>query len=541
METIEHVGLLFVHGIGEQKRFEHLQNTIKELTAHLGDVRFTIDLNVKSAGERAPDDVSFDRADAPIRFTVVTANNVIVFHCHEVWWSDLGIGGGLTAQLRFWIWALGQWYAKVYDRPATRSGQQLFVVPKLPENGGRIWTRLMLLWSSLIAVWSLLSWSILKRLLALVNSNFSFGSTVFRFLGDVKLYEGRGRLGEGPMSDPGLPPRVSLRRRMVREMVAMPVRGYDRWYILAHSLGTILAYNALMEPDHCLPNYLTEQQWTRVERALRGAPVSKGDVNDMWPRRPVWLEDADAIDRQKLFTHLAGVLTYGSPLELFARIWPSIVLINKAPQPFPAHMEWVNVYDPIMDPITAKPRSHQSSAPNGSSWRAPIDVSYRASSIFAIAHTRYLSKTGRLGPAVIDWITRATAFSVPKHPNFHRVAGAERIAWAALQILIVAGLMLLGASLALKLSWTAITGLLAKAEVWLDWSVLSAIRSGYQGLTTLAAIAFNALPDGLEQSLRILWTSLSAILPAVLVGLVIVTMCGLRRYAYEKKLDVDPS
>jgi hypothetical protein len=31
MATVERVGLLFVHGIGEQKRFEHLTSSVRQL------------------------------------------------------------------------------------------------------------------------------------------------------------------------------------------------------------------------------------------------------------------------------------------------------------------------------------------------------------------------------------------------------------------------------------------------------------------------------------------------------------------------------
>src|SRR5690349_9290961 len=44
----------------------------------------------------------------------------------------------------------------------------------------------------------------------------------------------------------GEPPRVSIRRRMVRGIADVACAGYQRWYVLAHSQGTVVAFNGLM-------------------------------------------------------------------------------------------------------------------------------------------------------------------------------------------------------------------------------------------------------------------------------------------------------
>lgn len=49
------------------------------------------------------------------------------------------------------------------------------------------------------------------------------------------------------MDGPDEPPRAAIRRRMVPTMVDVAAAGYDRWYILAHSLGSVVAWNGLME------------------------------------------------------------------------------------------------------------------------------------------------------------------------------------------------------------------------------------------------------------------------------------------------------
>ena len=50
----------------------------------------------------------------------------------------------------------------------------------------------------------------------------------------------------------------------------MALGSYCRWYILAHSLGSVAAWNGLMETEHCLPNYLDEARWRRLQEADSG-------------------------------------------------------------------------------------------------------------------------------------------------------------------------------------------------------------------------------------------------------------------------------
>lgn len=76
------------------------------------------------------------------------------------------------------------------------------------------------------------------------------------------------------------------------------------------------------------------------------------NVNDMWPARPAWLDDHDALDRKKLFANFRGLLTYGSPLDKFAALFPATVPLNREVYAFPEKSEWINVYEPS-DPISA--------------------------------------------------------------------------------------------------------------------------------------------------------------------------------------------
>ena len=76
------------------------------------------------------------------------------------------------------------------------------------------------------------------------------------------------------MDGPDEPPRAAIRRRMIRVMIDVAKADYDRWYILAHSLGTVVAWNGLMEIQQALPNYLDRKCW-KNSREIRCAGRSR--------------------------------------------------------------------------------------------------------------------------------------------------------------------------------------------------------------------------------------------------------------------------
>jgi hypothetical protein len=78
---------------------------------------------------------------------------------------------------------------------------------------------------------------------------------IVSYVGDVKLYQQDFWVrGDPPVSDRLHWPRVAIRRRAIHAMVEIAQSDIDRWYVLAHSLGTVVAFNALTETEHSLPN-----------------------------------------------------------------------------------------------------------------------------------------------------------------------------------------------------------------------------------------------------------------------------------------------
>lgn len=366
---VKRIGLLFVHGIGEQRRFEHLTATardfaelIKQQTATSVSLVDRTEIWNESADRPVPGPC----ASTPLSIHLRGELNIDL-ECHEVWWADLGARKSFLEGLQFWAWGLGQWAAPILreldptgvddasrPRPLTRLPRTIKCI--LEEIG----IRARLLLAGLCAVFTFFSWSLLKQL-ANVFGKTPSPTLIYQYLGDIRTYERRAEPNKSIPSDPGQPRRVAIRRRMVTQMVAIATRGYDHWFICAHSLGSVVAYNGLTELGHTLPNYLDERSWKALPAELKedGDVILRdpSELHQMMPARPPWLAPDDVINREALFAGLGGFLTYGSPLDKFAAIWPRIVATAddrlSECSPFPQHCSWVNLHNPT-DPVSGQ-------------------------------------------------------------------------------------------------------------------------------------------------------------------------------------------
>jgi hypothetical protein len=417
-EQREEIGILLVHGMGEQKQREHLRGSARELASFVvaapGLVRVSVVDESEKRGRIIIDAVRV-RGGAEVRTRL---------HLQEAWWSDLGISGGLWEQVKFWFWGLGQWAARAVRKgDRTRNTEKLMAMPRFgyqrdPADPPGAWrelpARLLLIGAALLAILTFFTWSVAKQVVTLLSKRLPEPSLIFMFLGDVKIYERPGGHGKGTLLDPDQPMRATIRRRVIGAMTAMAARSdLDRWYLFAHSLGTIPAYNALQETELALPNYLSEAEWAALPPEFKtktpfAPPGAEPSTDRMMPRRPAWLDRRDGIDRGRLFEKFAGLVTYGSPLDKFAALWPRVVPLNRQAAVFPPGCEWVNIHD-ATDPVSA--RLHAFAAPqNGAGAIAgrialePQNYSCRASPVFGLSHIRYFrprARTAKSMPAAI--------------------------------------------------------------------------------------------------------------------------------------------
>jgi hypothetical protein len=112
------------------------------------------------------------------------------------------------------------------------------------------------------------------------------------------------------------------------------------------------------------------------------------------------------------------LLTYGSPLDKFAAIWPARVPINKKDEGLSEHngdkTEWINVYDPT-DPVAAQLDAF--ARPQDAISKIllePTNFAYAAHSVLLLSHLHYLDgkegRTDRLADHLMRWVLGGKAF-----------------------------------------------------------------------------------------------------------------------------------
>lgn len=410
------VGVLVVHGVGEQRKFDHLQSVVRDLAAAIkSDPSLTVTIEVKTSGDgTVGSEQEFWQAEAvsPISLFVKDRQGGITeLAFQEVWWADLDGPNTKKHQLAFWAWGLSLWTKPQYQ--ALTFGQASEEMQVGFARGIGWLDRLRLFGFSFMVLLILPLLSLLSTLLRSILGINLRPDILVQYLGDVKLY-GQGS-PTAPIVDLGQPPRVTIRRRMIQALVKMGLADYDRWYVMAHSMGTVLACNGLMETESALPNYLTSDLWEQWQ--AHSAKKAKAPIDadrKMMPLRPPWLADDDIVDRKDLFAKFRGVLTYGSPLSKFAVLWPAIAPLNKDESVFPKDAEWINVYDPT-EPISDRLKYFDALTEKG---LQPQDIAYKAKGIHLLSHTRYLKgakgKDNLLVNQVAEWLLQGNPFPTPK-------------------------------------------------------------------------------------------------------------------------------
>ena len=426
------VGVLFVHGIGEQRKFQDLEGVVRNVATALDSdesLRVRVTVNSTDSGAYGASQQTWlaDDNREPVIIEVTDKQTKDVTHLafREVWWSDLDEPASLKTQLTFWGWGLSLWSRKKYTAPKYATSNKMREPEKLNFDTTKISLidRLRFFWVSLVVLLIMPLLSLLSVILRQVLGFDLRPDILIQYLGDVKLYQQGARVGKGPLVDLGQPPRGSIRRRMVKGLVQMSLSKYDRWYILSHSLGTLIAFNGLMETDAALANYLDQDLWDKWQqfsnkKAQEEDKLTPDQEDNMLPSRPAWLNPDDIIDRSDLFNKLQGVMTYGSPLSKFAVFWPAIVPINKDTDVFAPGFEWINVYDPS-DPVADQTKYFQFTTSDRTQQppvetQHPTEIAYKAESLHLVSHGEYLTCNPKrqhpLVKKVADWLLTGEEF-----------------------------------------------------------------------------------------------------------------------------------
>ncbi len=407
MNITSRVGILLIHGVGEQGQLEHLNRVVRNIAQAL-----KADESVHQVH------VEVGVGDTPVVLEVVQKTGhglqITELHFSEAWWADLDEPITLRNFLSFVRWGLSLWTKPRYvENPL--EGAKKMTLPIYNEDLGSpkvtLTDRVRLFGAALIII-------LLSPLFSLLRPSFRFNLPVqifAQYFGDVKLLEQTEyEVKDPPLNDLDHPPRVSIRRRIIQALVKMRLRDYDRWYVMAHSLGSVLALNGLMETEEALPNYLSRELWEKWQSRFQStSKQSSAALEEMMPNRPPNLEPNDIISRKDLLHNLKGFMTYGSPLSKYAVLWPWLTPLNKDESVFDPKFEWINLYDPF-DPIADRTKYFCSKSSNLS----PKNIVYRTAwSFHLLSHVNYLTfRSGRsnlLVTQVASWLLTEDEFHCP--------------------------------------------------------------------------------------------------------------------------------
>ncbi len=530
------VGVLLVHGIGEQRRFEHLEQQTKLIAKALlerearTNQKTEVTLEIIPAAGGAPyqsqQDSWMGGRFAAVRAVVkygASLEHETHLHFHEVWWADSNERYDLAKQLRFWGWGLAMWTIPSRMNSQVAGFQSAMKLPFFPSRRLTAEQRVRLSnynrWQLFMTAWIFLVSSLSVTLAVFVLKRLNFGvlspiDTFVNYISAVKLYTQSRRTGGGPLDGIKEPPRFTIRRRMVRALVDVATADYDRWYVLAHSLGPVVAFNGLMTHAHSIPNYLDERRWRRLSaRPTWVGPPRPGRYENITitpdrpdiPPRPIWIADKQqVVYREKLFGKFRGLLTYGSPLDKFAGMWPAFVPINLDAQAFPRSPKWINIFDRT-DPVAASLKAYSKCA------LVPENFGYKASPWLLLGHLKYLTlhkdpdRKGR-EPAdrIVDWLL-TDHFEAPQIPGCQsdKAAGWYQVGgWTSFMRVASA-----------YLQWFIIGAILSYVGVWALRFMLN--LSGYTFKITGVALDFLDVKSACASDCVGMLNKLKALLPTV--------------------------
>jgi hypothetical protein len=275
-------------------------------------------------------------------------------------------------------------------------------------------------------------------------------------MSSVKIYQQQKSDTKQDVLDEVLSRRVRIQKRLANKFLDMAESKFDTWFVLAHSLGSVISFKTLMFDGAAFARSLSCGRWSRLDPSWKTQDVAPSEDFIDKPPLPWWLASNDALAIGNVYDRFGGIVTYGSPIETFAALWPSIIEINESRS---INAPWINLYDRrdfISSPIKSM---------NAISDSLPItNIETKSHWLIAKSHTNYLNSKGR-SAEVIQGVIRWFAGEVDLDELRERSIREHRFGRVALAIAIQAiAILAVGAAIfpvalygILKLIFGAIT------------------------------------------------------------------------------------
>jgi hypothetical protein len=243
-------------------------------------------------------------------------SGLVAIDVHEMWWKDLGERANPWTIMKFWLWA------------ATFAGTAGRFHPDtdVSVSPGHIWSEihqlralqrlLYFFWDRILLFVKITYFFVLlfpfRILVQIINflpgiRPVNLFRTIFSYMSSVQLYQQRrGRTG-GTLVDFDQSLRISIQRRFANLLVTVAERNYDRWYVMGHSLGSVISLKGLMYPDEAFARFMSYNRWHHPRLAYRSTIPASCSYPDK-PYKPTWLSSVSALDAGQIM-HLAGAET----------------------------------------------------------------------------------------------------------------------------------------------------------------------------------------------------------------------------------------
>lgn len=439
----ERIGLILVHGIGEQKPGDHLEGVVKPLADALQGEGHRITIDTKNTGDTdntgSADTILWLRTATKGAAGQSPATKLLQIDVREVHWADINEPSSIGKGIRFWLWGLSAWRIPKKQPITAKSYLSTLRPPAFADDTGKGWRFRRVQLPLLLTGWIFMAAAPVIVAIEFIGDKLFKAklpaslTTIVNYVSAVKLYSQPRRHGKGKLAMATEPPRYAIRRRMVQAIADTALGDYDRWFVLGHSQGTVVAFNGLMANTPSLTAYVEDATLERLHgKGMAGRHrleldgiepsviFSDKTFRPAIPARRQLDQNYINIYRDKLFEKFRGFISYGSPLDKFAAIWPPTVSINIQKAAFPPAAKWLNIFDPT-DPVAAKLDAFGDSKTAQHGEFAPTNIAYSASPLLLVSHVRYLTKAGgkpsQLAKAIGQWLIDDTkAFGLEPLP-----------------------------------------------------------------------------------------------------------------------------